>query len=154
MRSLWLSAAVAYPALLAPAAASVAASALSVDASAGLRAAQLSLTSALLEQPALMEELCAIPLRGAEPLHHWEAEELYQLQWPPLMAAAARDREWIEQLDTELADTGLVDAQFLRSLDAVRRHAYSTGAAGAPGSSLCLRTASEALARLAVPALC
>ena len=101
-----------------------------------------------------MEELCAIPLRGAEPLHHWEAEELYQLQWPPLMAAAARDREWIEQLDTELADTGLVDAQFLRSLDAVRRHAYSTGAAGAPGSSLCLRTASEALARLAVPALC
>jgi hypothetical protein len=109
------------------------------------------LTSALLEQPALLEELCAIPLRGADPLHHWEAEELHQLQWPPLMAAAARDREWIEQLDTELADTGLVDTQFVRSLDAVRRHAYSTGAAGAPGSSLCLRTASEALARLAVP---
>ena len=151
MRSLWLSAAVACQALLAPAAASVTASALSVDASAGLRAAQLSLTSALLEQPALLEELCAIPLRGADPLHHWEAEELHQLQWPPLMAAAARDREWIEQLDTELADTGLVDTQFVRSLDAVRRHAYSTGAAGAPGSSLCLRTASEALARLAVP---
>ena len=151
MRSLWLSAAVAYPALLAPAAASVTVSALSVDASAGLRAAQLSLTSALLEQPALLEELCAIPLRGADPLHYWEAEELHQLQWPPLMAAAARDREWIEQMDTELADTGLVDTQFVRSFDAVRRHAYSTGAAGAPGSSLCLRTASEALARLALP---
>ena len=88
MRSLWLSAAVAYAALLAPAAASVAASALSVDASAGLRAAQLSLTSALLDQPALLEELCAIPRRGADPLHHWAAEELHQLQWPPLMAAA------------------------------------------------------------------
>jgi len=201
MRSLWLPAAVAYAALLAPAAASVAASALSVDASAGLRAAQLSLTSALLDQPALLEELCAIPRRGADPLHHWAAEELHQLQWPPLMAAAgeapqsmlpllrtprhasprlatrhrtvvphrvtsprhlatphlasprlaARDREWIEQLDTELANTGLVDTQFLRSLDAVRRHGYASGAAGAPGSSLCLRTASEALARLAVP---
>ena len=88
MRSLWLPAAVAYAALLAPAAASVAASALSVDASAGLRAAQLSLTSALLDQPALLEELCAIPRRGADPLHHWAAEELHQLQWPPLMAAA------------------------------------------------------------------
>ena len=87
MRSLWLSAAVAYQALLAPAAASVTASALSVDASAGLRAAQLSLTSALLEQPTLLEELCAIPLRGAEPLHHWEAAELHELQWPPLVAA-------------------------------------------------------------------
>ena len=151
MRSLWLSAAVACSALLTPAAASVAASALSVDASAGLRAAQLSLTSALLEQPALLEELCAIPLRGAEPLHHWEAAELHELQWPPLVAAAARDREWIEQLDTELADTGLVDAQFVRSLDAVRRHSYATGAVGTPGSSLCLRTASEAMERLAVP---
>ena len=79
MRSLWLSAAVACSSLLTPAAAaSVAASALSVDASAGLRAAQLSLTSALLEQPALLEELCAIPLRGAEPLHHWEAAELHE----------------------------------------------------------------------------
>ena len=92
MRSLWLSAAVAYAALLAPAAASVAASALSVDASAGLRAAQLSLTSALLDQPALLEELCAIPRRGADPLHHWAAEELHQLQWPPLMAAAGAPR--------------------------------------------------------------
>ena len=151
MPSLWLSAAVACSALLTPAAASVAASALSVDASAGLRAAQLSLTSALLEQPALLEELCAIPLRGAEPLHHWEAAELHELQWPPLVAAAARDREWIEQLDTELADTGLVDAQFVRSLDAVRRHSYATGAVGTLGSSLCLRTASEAMERLAVP---
>ena len=122
-----------------------------MDASAGLRAAQLSLTSALLEQPALLEELCAIPLRGAEPLHHWEAAELHELQWPPLVAAAARDREWIEQLDTELADTGLVDAQFVRSLDAVRRHSYATGAVGTPGSSLCLRTASEAMERLGVP---
>ena len=152
MRSLWLSAAVACASLLTPAAAaSVATAALSVDASAGLRAAQLSLTSALLEQPALLEELCAIPLRGAEPLHHWEAAELHELQWPPLVAAAARDREWIEQLDTELADTGLVDAQFVRSLDAVRRHSYATGAVGTPGSSLCLRTASEAMERLAVP---
>ena len=141
-RSLLLSAAVAYPALLTPAAATVTSLALSVDASAGLRSATLSLTAALLEQPALLEDLCAIPLRGAEPLHHWEPEELRQLQWPPLEAAAGRDREWIEGLE---APSSVPRPQFVRSLDAVRRHAYSSGA------SLCLRTASQAQARLAVP---
>jgi len=113
-RSLLLSAAVAYPALLTPAAASVTSLALSVDASAGLRSATLSLTAALLEQPALLEDLCAIPLRGAEPLHHWEPEELRQLQWPPLEAAAGAADEPVQEGEGEqrqrLVSLGGVDS--------------------------------------------
>ncbi|KAG8465349.1 hypothetical protein KFE25_002656 [Diacronema lutheri] len=70
-----------------------------------------------------------LALSPPDVLHRWTDVELDELRWPPLAAAARRDREWIARAHAAHADAGVPLARFADALDVCRGHALVHGGA-------------------------
>lgn len=70
-------------------------------------------------------------LKPPDGLHRWLGDAaLDELRWPPLLAAARRDREWLERMYAELGaeeTDGVGLDRFIDALDVCRGYALSRG---------------------------